>query len=707
LRRALGLLAALGALAGCGSKNAGPPIYTPLDGGVPPTTGAGGTPMMGPPIDPGPSNGTVLIEIMSPAVPAAGAPPPSLSVNAAADVSARITIAGMGVVDLVDPASARMTLTQTMNATIISSSPLVGPSGDNQYRGKLSLAGLKSGDYTITISARSTTGALGSASVNVKVDAGPVVTVLSPVPGGHYKTSLFVQLAADPGTLGPLSEAPQASIGGQPVMLQPAGPANQYRAPFDLEKPLPLLGEQLFVVSATNSAGTRTEIRFVIIVDVEGPVITNTHPIPGQIVGGVVKFSADIEDGAGLNDSSIQVLIGDKTNPIFRLALKNEIGTKTYSALFDTKNLTACKLNTDPCIVRPTMSVRAADLLGNETTISYEFAVDNIPPIADLVPPEIYVWKYDLGMRCSHRFDPLSRNTYNGDAPDDGCLVPQMFDLRARIEDDGNHAAGLKQIPISTVDPEATAAYILDTTVLPSGEVQPLVVDTDGDGYCDAVNPKLEPTTSPLQGPRQVLKVRLAPVPPAGVGDFATPDPTLPLNLVGGGVCLAGRDVDPPFDLCRLGPQPSIAISYAGGLPAIWAAEPVAPKDAAFCFGSQLDTKANNVIAVKSVNPPLAGAAGWKCVAIVTADMNGNSSTSQPIRVYLDDYRFGGLAPDFCPNKGVAPAGAGPPPNCTGTYNKTTGAVSQTACKTRNFKLGGNTAELCERGDCGIPQEFQ
>src|SRR5204863_7996637 len=129
-----------------------------------------------------------------------------------------------------------------------------------------------------------------------------------------------------------------------------------------------------------------------------------------------------------------------------------------------------------------------------------------------------------------------------------------------------------KQGPISMVDPEATAAYILDTTVL-NGEPQPLVVDTDGDGFCDAVNPKLQPTTSPLVGPRQVLKVRLAPVPPAGIADFATDDPTLPLTLPGGGVCLAGRDVDAPFDLCELGPQPSIAISYAGGLPSIWAAE--------------------------------------------------------------------------------------------------------------------------------------
>ncbi len=229
MRRALQAAVALAALAACSSKNAAPPIYTPTEGGVPSTPGTGGTPMVPNDFDAGPSSGDVVVEIHS---PAAGA---MLSVNAAADVAAKVTIS-MGGTDLVDPASVRMTLTQGTNATIISSGPLVGPSGDNEYRGKLSLAGLKSGDYTITISARSTTGAIGAALVMVNVDAGPLVTVLSPVPGGHYKTSLFVQVAADPGALGPLGDL-QASIGGQPVMLVPAGPPNQYRAPFDLDFP--------------------------------------------------------------------------------------------------------------------------------------------------------------------------------------------------------------------------------------------------------------------------------------------------------------------------------------------------------------------------------------------------------------------------------------------------------------------------------------
>jgi hypothetical protein len=705
LRRALGTLLTLATLAACGGKSAQPGIYMPSDSGVgqPNATGmaGGGPPMPSDMFEAGAPNGAVVIEIHSPAPPPAMEP--VLSVNAPADVAVKVTNSGS---DLIDPASVKVVMMSDTMA-VVSSSPLIGPTGESEFKGKLPLAGLKTGEYTVTVSARSTTGQLGFASVKVKVDGGPIVTVLSPVPGGHYKTSLFVQLAAD-AKPDDLMGTPEASIGGEPVALAPAGPPNQWRAPFDLEKPLPLVGEQLFVVAATNKMGTRTEIRFVIVVDLDGPAVTNTLPAPGAIVGGVIKLSASIQDGAGVNDSSVQVLIGDKTAPVFRLAMKNEPGTTTYSVLFDTKNLTACKLNTDPCIVRPTISFRAADLLGNETTVSYEIAVDNIPPIADLQPPPLRIWKYDQGVRCSHLFDPLDHNYVAGDAPDDLCVVPQMFDLRARIEDDGNHATGLKQVPISTVDPDATAAYILDTTVL-DGVPQPLVVDTDGDGWCDAVNPKLEPTTSPLQGPRQVLKVRLAPVPVDGSGDF-TDDPSLPVAFPGGGQCLPGKDLDPPADVCKPGPQPTIAISYASGLPAIWAAEPIAPKEKAYCFGSQLDTKANNIIAVKSTTPARPQPTGWKCIAIVTADKNGNSSTSQPIRVFLNDYAYDGASSHdygtFCSQKlsDVAPA-AGPPPNCTGTYDKVTGTVSQKACKARNFKEF--SPEFCERGDCDIPPEFQ
>jgi hypothetical protein len=682
LTRALSIAALLG-LAAC-SNGTGTQNPTMKPGVVMPGPGPGPGPGPTNNYDAGVPSGQVVVQIISPVA----TPPddkPTLPTSAVADVSAKVTISAGGT-DLVDPSTVHMTLA-TAAGQIIADAPLVGPVADSQYNGRLSLARLKSGEYTITVSAHSTTNVAGSASVDVRLDAGPVITVLSPVPGRHYKQSLLVQFAVEPGEFAPASDV-QATIAGTSIVLMPAGPPNQYRALVDLTKPIALTGDQIFTASAKNARGTRTDLPFIFNVDVDGPQITQTTPIPGDIVGGVVRVAARVTDGAGLNDASVQALIGDKTTPQLKLALMREGTTDVFSALFDSKVLTACKLTSDLCIVRPSISFRAADLLGNDRTVGYEIALDNIPPIADLAPPPIRDSKLDTGLRCSHSFDPLDHNTTPGDAPDDLCQIPQMFDLRARIQDDGNAGFFTKQIPVSLVDPDATAVYVLDAPTV-AGQAQPLVVDTDGDEYCDAVNPKLEPTTLPLTGPRQVLKLRMRPVPPGGKADFATPDPALPPE------CLPGIDLDPPEDLCRGGPQPSLAISYLGTEAAIWSIEPIAPDDPAYCFGSQFDALANNVAAVHPADktqPALAPAAGWKCIAVVTADMAGNTSTSAPLRVYLDDYKYGGSLA-FCK---APPANAGPPPSCTGTYDKATQTVSPKACKTRGFPPG----EICYKGDC-------
>jgi hypothetical protein len=686
LRGALGVLGALVAcaLAACGSKSDNPahPMYVP-DGSAGGTTGIisrfdgsiaeTGT-MLPPPVDAGAPNGTVVVTIQS---PAAGA---ILSGNAPADIAAKVDMSAMAT-DVVDPASVRASLSPANGALPIEAVPLVGPvGGPDLFTGKLSLAGVPTGDYTLTVTARSSANAIGSATVKIQVDSGPKITVISPTPGHHYKGSLIVQALIDPGTFPPASGV-ASTIAGTAVNLQPVGTGNLFRGAFDLTMPNQLQDDQLFEIQAKDSRGTVTDIKFTFNVDITGPVIASPLPEPGAIVGQVIRLAANISDAAGLDDSSIQVLIGDKTNPQFKLPLALD-SMGAYSTLFDTRLLTSCKLlpSTTLCIVRPTISFRAADALGNETTLSYEIAVDNLPPIADLVPPPIRSYKIADGYRCSWAYDPLSKDLYSGDAPNDGCRVPQMFDLRGRVEDTGNQAAGEKATPISEVDPEVTAAYVLADTS------QPLVVDIDGDGNCDVINPKLVPTTSPLTGPRQVLKVRLKPVPVAGTPDYR-PDPSIPATLP----CVAGSDVNPPTDICKM-EQPWVAISYATGLPAIWAVEPIAPDDARYCFGSQLDTLANNV-----------PEAGWRCIAIATGDKNGNLSTSMPIRVWVD-YKYQGSA-NFC---APPPPTAGPMPNCTGTYNRVTDTLSNTACKTRTFTPPpGSQIELCFNNNCNYCGSYQ
>jgi hypothetical protein len=690
----VGLALVGGSFAACGNKNgaAYPPrpsnsdggATTGFAGGIAPSTGAAGAVTASGAggagvADAGPANGTVMIAIQS---PGGGS---LLSGNASVAVAAKVFVPAPGT-DVIDPATVRVSLIGMGGSGAVSSAPLVGPTGGDHtlFTGNLSLAGLPTGSYTLTITAQSSAGVPGSASEMVAIDAGPKITVISPLPGHHYKGSLVVEAVIDPGDFAPASMI-ACTIAGMPVTLQPTGAPNVYRAVVDLTMPVALSDDQVFEISAQDSKKTVTDLRFTFNVDITGPTITGTVPVPGTVVGQVVRIAANVSDPAGLDASSIQVLIGDKTNPQFHIPLTLD-ATGAFSTLFDSNLLTSCKLTGNSlCIVRPTLSFRAADALGNETTVSYEIAVDNIPPIADLVPPKIRSATIAMGdFRCSREYDPLSRGVFDGDAPKDGCMVPQLFDLRARIEDDGNHATGLKQTPIAGVDPDTTAAYVLADTS------QPLVVDTDGDGFCDVINPKLVPTTMPLSGPRQVLKVRMKPVPPAGQPDYRS-DPMFPAFL--SGVCSDGVGTDPPPEICGI-ENPTVVISYNSGKePAIWAAEPVAPDDPAYCFGSQLDTNANNVPESKGTTD----GSGWRCLAIATSDKNGNVSTSMPIRVWVD-YNYAGASQDqFC---APPPANAGPMPTCTGTYNKVTDVLSATACKARSFAHGPNTQEVCYQNNC-------
>jgi Bacterial Ig domain len=585
-------------------------------------------------------------------------------------VSATITVDGA---DLIDLSSVSVSLVG--HGATVSSGKLVNATGQpNEFAGQLSLAGVPRGGYAIVVSAASTKGASNQDTVDVVVDTGPQITVISPTADGHYKGTITVQFVTDTSEV----SVPQAWIGGflLPVMSIPGAPG-QYQATFDFTSLTPpLSGEQVFEVSASHPDGAKTDIKTTFVVDNVGPQITMTAPIAGAVVGGIITLSANIVDDAGVDLSSLRVVIGDQgSNPLFELPLSQDPKVAaTYTALFDTRNLTGCKPLPDPslCIVYPTLSFRAADKLGNATKVAYEIAVDNVGPIADLVPPQVRDRKIDgSSVRCSHLFDPLSpQPSYvsAGDMPDDLCRVPQVFDLRARVEDDGNHATGLKLVPISLVDPSATAVYVLDDIS------QPLVVDTDGDGNCDAINPLLVPTTAPLSGSsvHQVLKVRLSPVPPAGSADF-TMDPTLPATAP----CAQGRDLGPPLPLCGFF-QPTIAIGYTVGRePAIWAVDPVTP---AYCLGGQFDTRANNI-----------GTNGWKCIAVATADLNGNTSVSAPIRVWVDYNYDETRGPCAAPPVSTASA-----PPCTGIYNPSTNTVTGGACQARKFAPG----ELCLNGNC-------
>jgi hypothetical protein len=694
----------LALLAGCGNGVGGgslkplpPSTYRNSDGSTLPVRRDGGRPSDGGghAIDGGGVQAEVQITILAPVqgtvLKAASSP------ELRAKVLSLLPVDAGSVGDYLDQVSYALSFVGDKSGKPLVTGPLFGPAANDEWSTRIDLSSLQTGSYLLTVTAVTRNGGVGTASITVLVDAGPILRIVSPRSGGTYKGSVAVQVQIDSTPFAPTKEPVEASIGGYPVTLAVLTTAGLYEGLIEFEKyNPPLVDEQKFTVAAANNLGTRNQAEVKFIVDVVGPVFSDTQPAPGAVIGGVIRVRAKVTDISGVLGPSVIAIIGNKADVNFTLQLEPEAGAPGYySALFDTAKLTACKLSSTLCIVFPNLSFRASDSLGNESFMAYDIAVDNIPPIFDLDPPRMRLMKFDpsaksdagvtadgsvnpgaTGMNvCSFAFDPLGDWSRLGDMPNDQCAVPQVFDLRARIEDDGNRAEDLKVIPIAGIDPATTSMYVLDDTA------QPLVVDTDGDGYCDGINPLLVPTTSPPKQNNEVLTTRLVPVTPKGTGDF-TPDYSLlsDISALRDG-CNLGRDTQAPFRLCAVQPS-TIAIGYPTAFDpksAIWTIEPLTAGEH-WCMGGQFDALANQINQATVPNPQ----EGWACVAAAGADRNGNKGVSAPLRVWI---QYQGLRQDtvVCPSP---PASAGPAPDCTGTYDPKSNQVSSKVCLARRFSSG-------------------
>lgn len=657
------LLAAVSASAiGCG-KGTGTDLPPPSPGGTGGSAGTGG----GRTFDGG-GIGEVRITILTPKTM------DTIKGGTAPEVRARIASVRAGSADPsgdpIDPASVEVSLRRPFDNSLVIKGPLFGPLTSGEFGAPFDLASVPTGEYQLLVQAATTGKAMGTAAIPIRVDAGPIITIVSPKDRGSYKGSVTVQVLIDSAPFGPTSNI-EASIGASPIALLPGGAPNTYEALVEfINHTPPLDGEQILRVGASNAASTRTDARVRFTVDNKGPVITATEPAEGTVVGGIIRIRARVADAAGVLSNQVIAVIGNRKGDDFVVPLKPDAEAGFLSGLFDTRRLTSCKPPPDEtlCIVFPTLSFRTSDLAGNESVVSYEIAVDNHPPLIDLYPsPGLRITRFDPTLKrlvCSHAFDPLGNYGQLGDMPDDRCAVPQVFDLRARVEDRGNRADGLKHQPISLVNPSTVAAYVQGDTS------QPLVVDVDGDGVCDVINPLLVPTTRPAMRSNEVLSVRLTPVPPKGSADF-TPDVLLDVEPGRSQYpsCTKGTSLLGSRPLCGSEPL-SVVIGYPaaiGPYPAIWSLAPITEAEP-LCVGSQFDSYANLI------------PEGWACIAVAAADNLGNQATSNPLRVWIQ--RRGLPNTPTCPQP---PANAGPPPDCTGTYNIQTGMLTGGMCRGRSF----------------------
>jgi hypothetical protein len=478
------------------------------------------------------------------------------------------------------------------------------------------VSGLVSGAYELHLTATTLSGAKGTTVRGFRADSGPTIVISKPAAATAYKGSIAAQVTITDAIFAPISGV-KMSVGSHD--LTPSGPignpANQWTTLVDFNGYMPPLdSDQLFAVTASNANGTKTSAAVHFVIDNQGPTIAMTVPAVGTIIGSLITISATITDPAHVLDASVVAVIAHGSE-VFTVKLDPDPSAAgRYSHQFDTRLL-------DVHDLYPTVSFRASDLLGNESSIGYTVALDNTPPLADLDPPPHFrvrvknasVWS------CSWEFDPLGT-----DAVGDGGKVAQIYDVRARVEDYGNspYSGGADVIPISLVDPARVELLVLDDAN------QPLVVDSDNDGVCDKINPLLVPTTTPMSS-KDALLINLVPVLPAGHANL-TPDPSIPGDPTL--PCTVGSESNAPDGLCFTTDLP-IAIPYTFAKePAIWAPAPVIPTGLQ-CVGNQFDAYANNI------------QDGWACMAVRAADNLGNQQVSRVLRVCIDHDGIGNECP--------------------------------------------------------------
>jgi hypothetical protein len=516
------------------------------------------------------------------------------------------------------------------------------------YEGELDMSTLRSGPVSIIVSAVNVRGISNSVSVNATYDAGPVITVREPT-NTSYRGSASVVVEARSDTVlktGGELKAIQATVQGinVPISIDKPDPyvwtgtgTIGFHVP---EFITPLSGIQVVRVSATDKNDVTTTVERQFTVDEVGPSIEFGEPKIGQIVGGVVQLLVKVTDASGVDDTSVlAVWLNDAAK--YSVAMARVPGTDNFSARFD-----ATRLPEPRGLIYPTLSYRAKDRLGNQSFLGGSLILDNTPPVMSLQPPLTQVRSKDteVGMRCSDPFSPI------GEEPTlikDGAVLGQIVAVRARITDRGNVAPGLAFEHLSGLD--LTSIDMLATPMnLGGGMSPPIVVDADGKGICNNLNPLLQPVSA-MTASNQALVLRMVPITVGGAPNYGS-DPLPPFV----GACVKPKTLArTAMPLCSIVELREPAFTYV--IPGEVFTLP--PTDGKSCVGLQLDSL--------NVLPE-----GPYCVALRGSDTVGNRNVARPLRVCIN--RTGGTA---CNAFNTAKAN-GTLPTCLGRYTPATQMVT-------------------------------
>lgn len=371
-----------------------------------------------------------------------------------------------------------------------------------------------------------------------------------------------------------------------------------------------------------------------------GPTIAVTSPAIGGMVVGDLTLRVTVTDDDGVAVGSVSATIAG--TGVFEMAPVADSETE-WEGTFPTTELTG--------LVFPTIVVRAADTGGSESQFGFSVVLDNEGPWLSLDPPRIREAKrnedLDPGegpLLCSQSFDPVG-----SDAASDGETVAQLVELRARIEDVGNNgtATSTVYVPHAGIDDARVQLYVLDDSE------RALIVDSDGDGTCDAINPTIVPTIVPTVG-NEAAVLDLAPAPASGLSYYPAEMPDGDEFAGFNQGCAFGEDDEAPDVVCYAADNVTrIPFTPFGQLPMIYVPRPI---DDNACMGYAFDAVATNI------------ADGWACVAAIAYDNLGNHRVSPVMRICIDHDGVGGECGAGAPGAPFI-AEAADRPSCTGTID--------------------------------------
>jgi hypothetical protein len=531
--------------------------------------------------------------------------PSAESVIKVPDISIQCAVESSG--QPVDDTSVVITVVGEDGAAV---TPSVVNRGDGTFEANANVPNFVNGSLQVACEASNAGGsraACAGALVDTLLDLGPGIEILNPSASGavlsgglevRYRLSALPVSESD--TVLSLPADFQVIVAGQEiasVVESQTDTTATLSAMVDFSDPLlyqtPLDGMYQLSVSSSNGRGVTRTVTLDFTVDADGPGITIDEPEAGSVIGGATDVVATVSDVSGIDPDQVSFYIGSQ-----KFDMSQVSGSPNrFRGSFD-----ANQYSTD--VGEVLINVEAIDIVGNKRYATVSVELDGVPPTMELDPDDVREGKEGAdGLECSVLFDPLGDNAIS-----DGDVVGPISYLRARIEDQGNPTASYK----SGLDPDSAQVWIL------RGSGVPLIIDTDGNGVCDSINPDVLPGNQ--AGNIPAVAVDLIAIAPTGSADFLETESFDPLGPYS--FCMPGSQTEPGELLCdtaqipRVIPDNDLADST---IPSIYVKAPIIPY---YCLGDPFDWQTS-----------LDFIEGPACMVVRASDVRGNASVSPPIHV--------------------------------------------------------------------------